>query len=150
MQSRIKLYMLTTHFLLAALALYGHSGANGDAIIGTWLTEEENGKIEIYKQDGKYYGKLVWGSNMFDENGKSKLDAKNPDKALRTKPLQGLILLSNFEYNDDNEWEGGKIYDPQNGKTYSCIMKLDGNVLKVTGYIGFSWIGRTVKWTKIS
>ena len=136
-------------FFLFILLTAFKPAASGDEIIGVWLTDEKNGKIEIYKENNRYFGKLIWGSDMYDENGKSKLDAKNPDKELKKRPLEGLVLLKNFEYNGDKEWEGGKIYDPQSGKTYSCVMKLEGEELKVTGYIGFSWIGRTVRWTRI-
>jgi uncharacterized protein (DUF2147 family) len=45
-------------------------------------------------------------------------------------------------------WEDGKIYDPKNGKTYSCKMTLEGNELKVRGYVGFSLLGRTTVWTR--
>ncbi|MFZ5907440.1 MAG: DUF2147 domain-containing protein [Nitrospirota bacterium] len=48
----------------------------------------------------------------------------------------------------EDQWEGGKIYDPQNGKTYSCKIKLEGQKLRVRGFIGFSLLGRTAVWTR--
>ena len=48
---------------------------------------------------------------------------------------------------DDDEYEDGTIYDPKNGKTYSCIITRNGKKLDVRGYVGFSWIGRTTTWT---
>jgi uncharacterized protein (DUF2147 family) len=57
-------------------------------------------------------------------------------------------LLENFKYNGGT-WEEGTIYDPKNGKTYSCIIKKkDNKTLEVRGYVGISLIGRTVEWTK--
>jgi uncharacterized protein (DUF2147 family) len=56
----------------------------------------------------------------------------------------GLKVLRDFVFVGDNRWEEGKIYDPENGKDYSCILTLiDANTLNVRGYIGFSLIGRT-------
>jgi uncharacterized protein (DUF2147 family) len=50
-----------------------------------------------------------------------------------------------------NEWSGGHITDPNNGKTYRCIMKLrdNGTRLEVHGYIGFALIGRSQYWQRI-
>ena len=60
----------------------------------------------------------------------------------------GLEILRNFKFDNDDEWEGGKIYDPESGKTYSCNMSLTGNELKVRGYVGVSLLGRTETWTR--
>ena len=113
---------------------------NPDAILGIWYNEEKDGKIKIYKEDGKFFGKIVWHKTGPDI---SAYDVKNPDPELRTQKKVGLVILKNFEF-DDGEWDDGKIYDPKNGKTYSCIIKLqDDGSLYVRGYIGFSLIGRT-------
>ena len=50
---------------------------------------------------------------------------------------------------EGDEWSGGKILDPKNGKEYKCyIQLLDGNTLKIRGYIGFSVFGRTAIWKR--
>jgi uncharacterized protein (DUF2147 family) len=59
----------------------------------------------------------------------------------------GLLILKAFKKTGDGEYEDGTIYDPKNGKTYSCTMKLKDNVLDVHGYIMISLIGRSEKWT---
>ena len=120
-----------------------------DDIIGIWLSEEKNGKIEIYKSGYKYYGKLIWGKTMFEADGRtSKKDVKNSDINLRTRKLKDLIMLTNFVF-QDNVWSGGKIYDPQAGKLYSCTMKLKANTLNIRGYVGISLFGRSSQWTRI-
>ena len=120
-----------------------------DDIIGIWLSEEKNGKIEIYKSGDKYYGKLIWGKTMFEADGRtSKKDVKNSDINLRTRKLKDLIILTNFVF-EDNVWSGGKIYDPQVGKLYSCTMKLKANTLNIRGYVGISLFGRSSQWTRI-
>ena len=120
-----------------------------DDIIGIWLSEEKNGKIEIYKSGYKYYGKLIWGKTMFEADGRtSKKDVKNLDINLRTRKLKDLIMLTDFVF-EDNVWSGGKIYDPQAGKLYSCTMKLKANTLNIRGYVGISLFGRSSQWTRI-
>jgi uncharacterized protein (DUF2147 family) len=62
----------------------------------------------------------------------------------------GSVILSNFVHAGGNKWEDGKIYDPNNGKKYSCNMKLkDNNTLEIRGYIGISLFGRTEVWTRL-
>lgn len=132
--------------LLSALVFFFAAGSimagNPDAVLGTWLVAAKDGKVKIFKCGSKYCGKLVWLKNPDD------LDTNNPDPKKRTKKLMGTLMLHGFSY-DDGEWEGGKIYDPGNGKTYSCKMWMDGNnKLWVKGYIGISIIGRKELWTR--
>ena len=45
---------------------------------------------------------------------------------------------------------GGKIYDPSNGKTYNCSMKVDGDVLHVRGSLDKKGLlGRTMDWFRV-
>lgn len=118
-----------------------------DRVLGNWLNAEKDARIEIYKTGNKYYGKIIWGKNIFNPDGSSRTDLKNPNEKLRSRLLLNLVILTNFTY-DDGEWNGGKIYDPKNGKTYSCFMKLDGSNLKIKGYIGITLLGRTTIWTR--
>ena len=120
-----------------------------DGILGTWLSEKKNGKVEIYKTGDKYYGKLIWSKTMFEADGTtSKRDVKNSDASLRTRKLKDLIILKDFVF-EDNVWTDGKIYDPEAGKVYSCTMKLKGNTLNIRGYVGISLFGRSSVWTRI-
>ncbi|WP_124639860.1 MULTISPECIES: DUF2147 domain-containing protein [Amniculibacterium] len=117
-------------------------------IEGKWKTiDDETGKaksiIEIYKKsDGKYYGKIsqLLTKPEHDTCVKCKDDRKN-------KPLIGLEIVRDLS-KDGDEFSGGTITDPKNGKVYKCIIKKDGNNLNVRGYIGFSLIGRSQIWHK--
>ncbi len=145
-------------FLRAALTLGGimlaafvFSQAAGDAILGKWLNEDKDAHIQIYKENGKYFGKIVWLKDPIDTlTGKPKLDDENSDETLRNRPVMGLILLKDFVYDGEGEWEDGTIYDPKNGKTYDCYMNLgEDKSLKIRGYIGISWIGRNTYWIRV-
>lgn len=119
-----------------------------DITQGTWFNEEKTGKIQFFKQGDKINGKIVWIKEP-NENGKPRMDKENPDVKLRTRPLVGLTNLKNFKASGKGTWDDGEVYDPNNGKTYSCKMTLvSPTQLDIRGYIGISIIGRTSKFTK--
>jgi uncharacterized protein (DUF2147 family) len=121
---------------------------NPTACLGTWYNQEKDGKILLYKQGDKIEGKIVWLQTP-TINGKPRVDDKNEDVSLRNRPVMGLVMVKNLTFSEENLWEGGKIYDPKNGKTYSCKATLRSpKVLELRGFIGISLIGRTATWTK--
>jgi len=123
-----------------------------DDLLGIWLNEDEDAHIEIYKEGDLYFGKTIWYKfPIDDETGKPKLDKHNPDPELQTRPSLGIMLLTDFEWDEDNEWDEGEIYDPKTGKTYSCyIVMKEYDLLKIRGYIGISLIGKTTYWTRVN
>ncbi len=121
---------------------------SADAILGTWLTGSGKGKVQIYKEGNKYNGKIVWLKEPNREDGTAKLDKNNSDKSLQTRPIMGLNMLKGFIF-DEDKWTDGTIYDPENGKTYSCKITFRDGKLDVRGYMGISLIGRTDTWFKV-
>lgn len=126
--------------------------AQADALLGIWLTEEKNSQVEITKApNGQFVGRIVWLNEPLDEDGKPKTDKENPTASLRNQRLLGLQILKGFTYDaNKKEWSGGTIYDPDNGKTYSAFMKLDGNnTMVLRGYVmGMRMLGRNSTWTR--
>ena len=122
---------------------------NADDILGVWANSSNKAHIHIYKESGKYYGKIVWLKNPNDASGKPKIDKKNPDENARDKRIIGLVVLRDFKF-DDDEWKSGRIYNPEDGKVYKSFIKLhDKKHLSVRGYIGFSLLGKTEKFIKV-
>ncbi len=124
-----------------------------DDILGEWVTEDEDSRVEIFKKDNRYFGKIValiepnyLPGEVKGMDGKPRLDLNNPKKSLRSNSLVGLELMKNFRF-DDDEWVGGSIYDPEDGATYECKISLteDGD-LHVRGYVGIPLFGRTTVW----
>ena len=140
--------------LLVASAWLGSafvSADNPDAIVGTWLTGSKNGRVQIYKQGSQYFGKIVWLKEPNDPKiNQPKTDSNNPDSQKKAQPLLGLVNLRNFSYAGENVWDQGKVYDPENGKEYSCKLTLrNNNTLDVRGYVGISLLGRTDTWQRV-
>lgn len=116
---------------------------------GLWLNASGEGKILFFKEGETISGKLVWLKFPNDDAGKPKVDKNNPDEKLKTRPTLGLQVIKGLKPSDKNEWDGGSVYDPKSGKTYSLKITLeDPKTLKVRGYLGFSLIGRTETWTR--
>ena len=133
--------------LLGALSL-----GNADAmppIEGTWLSGDGDGWIEITLA-GEGLSGVIKGSPNADDD-RPDTDEKNPDPAMRDRPLIGLELFGDFSYDGDGRWSGGTIYDPNSGKTYRCIITwVDADTLKVRGYIGMPMLGRTETWRRVA
>ncbi len=137
-------------FMLLIGSAFSVSNNDPDAIVGVWKTGDGNAMVRIYKNEEKYQGKIVWLKEPIDpETGKPKLDKNHSDEASRKRPILGLINIWGFTQTEKNVWEEGNIYDPKNGSTYSCTIKMTNpKTLEVRGYIGVSLIGRTDVWTK--
>ena len=133
--------------LVANLAL---AQVKADDICGIWLTEDSRGKMEIFKnpKNNTYEIKVVWQKNSKDENGKEKLDKKNPKPELRNRPLQGMVFATGLTFDaGDQGWYGGSVYNPEDGNMYSCKARLDGNrILRFRGYLWVSLLGKTTTW----
>jgi uncharacterized protein (DUF2147 family) len=123
---------------------------SADALLGTWLTGSQKAAVTIYKHENKYFGKISWLKTPHYEDGKPKVDQNNPDDKRKSDPLMGLNLLKDFLFAGTDKWEKGTIYDPENGKTYSCkITMVDKDKLDVRGFVGISMLGRTQTWIRI-
>lgn len=137
------LILIACMFISASFAY-----SQADKIAGIWVPAKGTSQVRIFKAtNGKYYGRVEWL-----ETEKDKLDVNNPDPAQRNKKIQGLMILKDFSYNTEKKrWEGGTVYDPDNGKTYDCFMWFDGDDNKMTlkGYVlGMKFVGRAEDWTR--
>lgn len=148
--------MKTAHWLrtvttgLAAFTLFLADAVAGSSPAGYWTTIDDDGKtptgiIKIEERDHKLVGTLVSLINP---------DTPNPtcdkcDGSKRGKPVLGMQIIWGLEA-DGEEWSGGYILDPKNGKEYRCYLEVEdgGAVLKVRGYVGISLLGRTQHWKR--
>lgn len=142
-----KFSFLTSQVFLITIPVYAAD------IIGQWQTIDDKTHspksiVSIYKSSDGYAGKIIKLINPRKPNpicDHCKGDNKN-------KPIVGLEILWGLKADKHKrEWDGGKIMDPRNGKTYKCKITInkDGDKLKVRGYIGFSIFGRTQTWNRM-
>lgn len=139
--------MKTTLILFISSLFMGlsHFDTKSDALLGEWINEKKDARVLIYKIGNKYNGKVTWG-----EGDESK-DVKNPDPKLRNREIVGTNILLGFVYSGDNVWSDGTIYDPREGKTYSCkITMKNNNLISIRGYVGVSLFGRSEEWTRFN
>lgn len=133
-------------FLVATLLLT--SSTIAQKITGEWETydDETNEKkalIEIYQTGDLYFAKIV--KSYISDNTAI---CTNCPGAKKDTPISGLVIIEDLK-KDGDEYNGGEILDPQNGKTYKCYLELiSDNKLKVRGYLGFSLFGRTQYWRR--
>ncbi|MBT1072599.1 DUF2147 domain-containing protein [Pelotalea chapellei] len=118
-------------------------------ILGKWKTEKGDVQLDFFQCEEKICAKIVWLQHPEYKNekdgpvGTAKTDRKNPDPAMRSRPVLGLRVVSEVTPAGENQWGGGICYDPQTGKTYKCKMKMvSPDRLEMRGYIGFSLFGR--------
>ena len=145
-----------------ALAMIGIAlPAFADGLAGHWYTEDNESIVEITRDDeGVYTGRIVWlaepdytEADDVDAEylGKFKRDLNNPESDERQTPIIGLEILKEFTARASDRWDGGTIYDPNNGRTYKCTMRLDRNgQLIVRGFVGISAFGRSTTWVRVS
>ncbi len=148
--SLIRLYVLAGALVLPAIDCLAQEQRPdaADAILGEWLTAEGKAKVQIYRCDTLYCGKIIWLKEPV-KNGKEVVDDKNPDPVLQNKPVIGLVIVRGFSFDGDDAWTGGKVYDPESGDTYSGKMTLqDPHTLRLRGYILIPLLGRTEVWTR--
>lgn len=130
--------------LAAGLIVPGAVDAEEIDCAGRWYTEDQKSIVEIFDcGDGTPCGRVAWidpdQDNIFVDN-------RNRDPELRGRPLEGAIILQGFEA-DDAGWNGGKIYNPENGKSYFAKMHLeDDGSLTVKGCVGP--ICKGLHWTE--
>ncbi len=137
--------------LLAAILAALPSLSYAQSPAGLWLTESGKAAVEVSDCGGTLCGKIAWLKDPIDEAGKPRLDKNNPAAELKSQKLCGLLMVGNFKAaGKPNEWDGGFIYNPEDGKTYSSEMELkSADVLGVRGYVGIPLFGKSQTWTRL-
>lgn len=138
----------------ALFATHGLAAAQGSAAmnspIGVWKSiDDETGKpkavITISESGGQIAGKIDKLINPSEPNPK----CDQCSGARKDQPVIGMTILWGLK-SDGDEWNGGEILDPKNGKTYKAKAKLvdGGKKLEVRGFLGVSLFGRTQTWVR--
>ena len=142
-------------FLMIAFTLTGvgapATANQSDAAHGYWLTQNGKAIIHMAPCGSQTCGQMVWTAAPRDAAGKLKLDTKNADGTLRTRPICGLQLIGGMKLKSAGAWQDGWIYNPRDGETYSAeISALSATELKIRGYLGVRLFGKNQIWTRVS
>ena len=145
-----KFFVMLCCLSLATAVAFAQNKA--DDIIGNWFAEQDG--VESYvtitkSPDGTYKAQVYWVENSVRPDGTKELDVKNPDKSLRSVPVDQIVLFTGLEFNEKkNSWGGTRIYDPTRGikANVTCSLTDGGKTLKLRGSV--LGIGETVEWTR--
>jgi uncharacterized protein (DUF2147 family) len=137
--------------ILVALALAAFDAtaraAPADAIDGIWLNEDGMGAVQIGPCGPERCGTIVWLKEPRTPQGGPVADANNSNPQLRTRPVCGLRVLQGLKPQANGGFDGGRVYDPEEGKSYDvAVQRGAGENLIVTGYVGVRALGETRTW----
>lgn len=138
-------------FVLAVIAaLFGAAPASAQNAepVGVWLTEKGDARIKVTKCGSGICGIIVWLREPVDRaTGQPQVDDKNPNPALRTRPVIGISLFIGMRPSASGRWSG-QIYNADDGGTYvSHVSFTGGDALHVEGCVGMICGGET--WTRV-
>lgn len=143
--------LLRTAVVAALLLGAGSVFAAETTPVGTWKTiDDATGKpksiVEITEQNGELQGKVL--KVLQSDEGPNPI-CRKCDGERKDQPVEGMVIMWGVS-RDGDEWDGGKILDPHNGKTYKVKLSLleGGQKLDVHGYIGFALLGRSQVWER--
>jgi uncharacterized protein (DUF2147 family) len=137
--------------MLAGLGTFtaGASAQALDSPVGLWRniddqTKQPKALIRITEQGGALSGRI---EKILTDKPDAVCDQCTDER--KGKPVQGMTILSGLK-KDGDEWSGGEILDPNNGKVYRAKVKLadGGRKLDVRGFIGIAALGRTQTWVR--
>ncbi|MCA3740453.1 DUF2147 domain-containing protein [Phenylobacterium sp.] len=129
-----------------ALALSASAAFASTSPVGVWYTQDKQGKVRIAPCGDKLCGVIISGRGKDGKPASDARDDANPNPALRSRPILGLQILRDFKPTGPGRWGGGKIYDPNTGRTYDSKLSLsNGGVLKVEGCVTVICVSQT--WT---
>ncbi|MES2196201.1 MAG: DUF2147 domain-containing protein [Pseudomonadota bacterium] len=128
-------------------ALFGAPAAQASEATGVWLTQAGDARVRVSKCGGGICGIIVGLRDPIDPaTGKPQVDDKNPNPALKKRPMIGLPLFNGMQPSGPNRWSG-QIYNADDGSTYVSHVSLAGpDTLKVEGCIGALCGGEN--WTR--
>lgn len=116
-----------------------------DRILGQWYTEGGKAIFDFYRSDEQYCARLI------PLEKPEMLDSRNPADSLKTRKLFGITSVYGLTYDSKKkQWLNGKIYNPEDGRTYSCycLLKNGETQLYFRGFLGVSILGGTQTWTR--
>jgi uncharacterized protein (DUF2147 family) len=130
--------------LLVALTVASFSLRAEPATVSGYWREPKGSVLRIARCEDKLCVEIV----ALSPTDRAEVDLHNPDPALRGRPLCGLRIGGGFMESDSEHADGGHLYDPRSGRTYRGSMTVEGDQLKLRGFVGIKLFGRTETWER--
>ncbi|MEQ1652620.1 MAG: DUF2147 domain-containing protein, partial [Hyphomicrobium sp.] len=116
---------------------------------GVWIDDTGKGAVKIEPCGAKLCGRIFWLKDLVNAKGEVLIDRYNPDQSQRSRTICGLPVLGQLAPMPEGGYDGGWVYDPKVGSSYSVAIALNGpDQLSVTGYKGVKFLGKTFTWTR--
>jgi uncharacterized protein (DUF2147 family) len=126
--------------LVAGARSAAADGAPAGDVTGRWATPGVSAIVELSPcaaERSTLCGTIRWLWDAVDDKGRPRLDSRNADASLRSRPLVGLAILSGLKPRPAGGWEG-RIYNPEDGQTYRATVSRHGaDTLQVEGCVLF-------------
>lgn len=129
--SPVRVQKRPTHYVTI-----GDSPVNpkSDRILGHWYFPKRESNIEIYRENGHYFAKIL---------------AVSEATVAKFGAMDNKLLLTNLSF-AKNEWSGGQLIHPQTGNRFDVFLTLsDDNTLVITAYKGCRLFNKTYTLTRI-
>lgn len=136
--------------LLCLIVAVSPAAAQSPTPVGVWLHANQRIQIEIAPCEDRLCAKIIWFKWPNDAQGLPLVDLKNSNAALRNRPLLGLEVLQGLRQTGENNWQGGNVYNPDDGENYQAAMSIagDGN-LHIHAFVLLPLLGKTLVWTRV-
>ena len=128
--------------------------ADANSPIGYWQTVDDvTGKTKSIVQITETNQHELIGTiiKIYPKPGKDENEVCTECKGERhNQRMVGMTVMYGLKHTDTG-WDNGEILDPENGKTYSCMIRTENNgkKLNVHGYIGMPLLGRSQIWDRV-
>lgn len=133
------MFFKPSYFVIGLIIILLCSFKPSEPITGTYWGPNKKSKIQFFKKNDQYFGKLIWTNNP------SLIDENNQTKSLKGRNLVGLNLFFSLKYNSHLKVWKGKFYDPTSGEIYNCDLWLTNSnkSLVARGYSDYSFLTQT-------
>lgn len=145
--------------ILVSMSLFASSLRAADqdtppSPVGVWKTiDDSSGKtqalVKIIDVNGELRGSVARLYQEPDEDQNPHCEKCSGER--KNAPILGMTILYGLHKDEDGNWSGGEILDPNNGDTYRSKLSIspDGKTLTMRGYIGLSLFGRSQTWLRV-
>lgn len=142
---RLLLYPL---FCLTFIITGNRTNVDQNGIVGFWNTDDNEALVQVFQNEGLYFGKVIMLARPLDNKGNPKKDRHNKEPGLRDRTLVGIHTLYDLKFDQAEQNWKGKVYIPSVGFSANAIITLkDKNTMFVRGYLGK--LTKTQVWKRV-